>query len=647
MEDTVLEASMDPTPDLPTNIDPLTGEAILGELAKILASRAFRSAASQREFLRYTVQEAVAGRGHAIKEYMIGTEALGRDESFDPRLDPIVRTQARKLRERLAKYYASDGTEDPLIVEFPKGSYVPTFRVARSLVPVLPDAPVTEVSATLYRPRSKVAATVLAGVALVAAASLYLWQSSSPPRTALADNPSIAVMPFVNAGDSKDDEFLSDGLADELIDSLTQVPWLQVVARTSAFRFKGKATDAREIAQALKVRTMLEGRVRRSGTRLRVNVQLNNAADGAPLWSGSYDRDASDARAIQLEIAHTVTDVLAVRFSRKGEEDRPGASQPGAPPANPSAYQSYLKGRYFWNKLAAPSLKTAIQYFEQAIAEDPSFARAYTALADSYVMAPQVMGILPDEVVSKIRTAATKALQLDASLGEPHFDLAICAEYEFDWAAAEREFKKGLALSPGNAVGHLWYARFLAITGRKDQVLVQRRIAAELDPVSPYAVQAVGGYYSVTGSYDAAIEHFRHALALEPTFGLAHQGLGIAYLLKGMRADAITELQEANRMMPGTRRSALLGYAYGVAGQSAEARKILDDLLKSSQREPVSALSIAEVYIGLGDKDRAFEWLEKAVDQRDLDLTLQWDSLYDSLRSDPRYTRLLRRMKLA
>jgi tetratricopeptide (TPR) repeat protein len=193
----------------------------------------------------------------------------------------------------------------------------------------------------------------------------------------------------------------------------------------------------------------------------------------------------------------------------------------------------------------------------------------------------------------------------------------------------------------------LWYAKYLAIVGRKDEVLIHRRIAAELDPISPYAVQAVGGYLSVAGHYDEAIEQFLSALALDPNFGLAHQGLGVAYLLKGMPAQAIDELQKADRLMSGPRRRALLGYAYGVAGNTFAAHRILSEFLKQSTNEQFPALAVAQVYLGLGDKDHAFEWLEKAIDQRDLDVTLQWDSPYESLRSDPRFPALLRRMQLA
>jgi len=629
------------------------------QLEKILASHTFRGAEGQRAFLRYAVAEALAGRGDSLKEYTIGTEAFGRKESFDPRIDPIVRTQARKLRARLSKYFEGEGVEDPLRIEFPKGSYSPLFRSAAPAEMSTATAPVSERVAeeistpkAVLRPvtfklRWKIAAVSLAILGLVSSgsAALYiarpaLWHGE-PRRT----HPSIAVMPFVNVSDDKDDEFLSDGLTDELIDSLGQVAGLQVVARTSSFYFKGKSIGLREAGRQLKVGAVLEGSVLRSGKRLRVTVQLNNPQDGYRLWSGSYERESTDVAQIKREISQSITSALGVRFAGGGLESPEAPLHPGSP--SPAAYQDYLKGRYSWNKLNAESLKTAIHYFQQAIGEDPSFARAYTALADSYVMAPQVATARPSEVVSKINAAASKALELDPSLGEAHFDLAISAEYEYDWRTAEREFTKGLQLSPGSAVGHLWYAKFLAILGRKPEVMVQRKLAAELDPVSPYALQSIGGYLSVMGHYDEAIDQFQSVLALEPTFGLARQGLGVAYVLQGKPEKGIAELHAACHQMEGPRRKALLGYAYAISGRTVEARQILNDFLRKSRDGSVPALAIAQIYIGLGDDNHAFQWLEKAIDEKDLAVTLQWDSIYEPLRSDRRYLSLLRRMKLA
>lgn len=650
-------------------------QAIREELARILASRTFRSAQGQRKFLAYTVEKVIAKDASLIKEYVIGTEAFGRDPSFDPRLDSIVRTEARKLRARLDKYYETEGRDQRLRIGFRKGSYVPfLYEVAEpspeletetgqtsgisqhQTVEEIPangpvpgsDEPVEatvsdpRLSGRFRRPvRTAWVAGALATLALSVSALFFFYHSRSPGSVLAANDASIAVLPLVNLGDRKD-EFLSDGLTEEIIDSLRRVPGLQVVARTSVFRFKGKTPDLREVGQTLHARTVLVGSVLASANHLLVTVQLNGATNDYHLWSGSYDRDPANSRTIPLEIANAITNVLGVALKAHGRDGIPTAVSP-----NPGAHQAYLKGLYFWNRLSPDSLKTAIQYFKQAIAEDPSFARAYSALADCYVMGPQVATTPPLEVVPEIKAAASKALELQPSLGEPHFDLAVAAEYEFDWQTAEGEFKKGLELSPENAVGHLWYAKYLAIVNRRDEVLAHRQIAERLDPVSPYAIQAVGGYLSVTGHYPEAIAQFSSALALEPNFGLALQGLGVAYALDGKCENAVEELQLANKWMTGPRRLALLGWVYGRCGQPEAARRILSDFLEQSHLGRFPALAIAQVYIGLGDKDRAFEWIEKAIDQRDLDVTLLWDSPYQVLRSDPRFNVLLRRMKLA
>jgi TolB-like protein/Tfp pilus assembly protein PilF len=630
------------------------------QLERMLASRTFRTAEGQKAFLKYAVGEVLAGRAGQIKEYLIGVEAFGRGDLFDPRLDPIVRTQARKLRARLAKYYLTEGAQDPVRIEFRKGSYAPTFervgyppatvevtqRVDVADAETAEPPPSEDPAALQHGSKStwKIAAICIT-LALGVGFAFYLLRAK-PAEPALPATSSIAVLPFVNLNGDSANEFLSDGLTDDLIESLGQAPGLRVAGRTSSFRFKGKTLDVREIGQQLNVHAVLKGTVRVSGDHLRITAQLNNASDGHHLWSGSFERATSDAREIQRDISTEVAGVLGARLLHGGSDEK----APGTVNTSPThdAYQNYLQGLYHWNKLKVDELQMAIGYFEKAIAADPSFARAYTALADCYVMAPQVAAWPPTEIVPKIRAAAGKALALDSSLGEAHIDLAICAEYDFDWNKAGLEFKKGLDLSPDNAVAHLWYAKYLAIVGRRPDVLTQRKIAAELDPVSPYAVQAVGGYLSVMGRYDEAIAQFRNAITLEPNFGLSHQGLGVAYILRGRDfTEGIAELQTACKLMPGPRREALLGWAYASIGNTVEARRILNRFLGEASRPGFPALAVGLVYIGLGDKDRAFEWLGKAADQKDLDLTLKWDSFYEPLRSDTRYTMLLRRLKLS
>jgi TolB-like protein/Tfp pilus assembly protein PilF len=638
----------------------ISAEAVRSELERILGSRTFRSAQSQSRFLRYAVEETIAGRGHTVKEYVIGAEVFGRGESFDPRLDPIVRTEARKLRARLDKYYDAEArhpNEDSVRIQFRKGSYVPAFSRVSPSPPQPAGGAATQVVPWEARSigekilpadtpprRSWWFIAVPLAIFVLACAGFYLVRARSAVRLPPTGNFSIAVIPFVNLSDDNEDEFLSDGLTEELIDALRQVPGLQVVGWASSFRFKSKLVDVRQIGRELHVGTILVGSVRRSGDRLRITVQLDSTANNYHLWSGSYDRDSTDARTIQWEIAASVTDALGIGLARNEREL--SRTLPNSASPNPGAWKNYLKGLYVWHKLTVDSLQMATSFFEEAIAQDPSFARAYAALADCYVMAPQVATTPALEVIAKIKAAASKALQLDGNLGEAHIDLAVAAEYDYDWRTAEKEFERGLKLSPSDSVGHLWYAKYLALVGRVNEVITQRRIAAEVDPASPYAVQSIAGYLSVTGRYDEAIDQFQNALRLEPAFGLAHQGLGVAYVLKGMYPEAVAELQAASRLMTGPRRMALLGWGYGVMGKAPEARRILNDFIEQDRRGPFPALAIAQVYIGLGDKDRAFHWLDKAVEQRDLDLLLQYDSPYAPLRSDARFAGLLRRMKL-
>jgi TolB-like protein len=638
----------------------LAPEDIRRELQCILSSRMFRAAQGQRKFLAYVVEKTLAGSAHLLKEYVIATEALRRDASFDPRLDPIVRTEARKLRARLAKYYQTEGAGDPLRIELPKGSYIAVFHAvtrdsesepaAEVSSETPPLAPGLEAHSTAHTDaerqlsRGRVILTYSLGVLLAVssvAVAYRILRGRWTETTFANSDASIAVLPLTNLGDNSE-EFLSDGLTDELIDSLRQVPGLQVVARTSAFRFKAKTVDIRQIDQELRVRAVLVGSVSRSENRIRVVVQLNSAENGYHLWSGSYERDSANIETILPEIASAVSNALGVGLVPARRQNP--IQTPPSP--NREAHEDYLKGLYFRNQFNPDGLNRAIEFFKRAIAEDPSFAWAYAGLADCYAMGRPVAAARPLEMVPKIRATASKALELDATLGEPHFDLAVSAEYEFDWATAEEEFKKGLELSPGDVVGHLWYAQYLSLVGKKPDMLAQLTIAARLDPVSPWAVQSVGVYYSGVGRYGAAVEQFQSALALEPRFGLAHEGLGLNYLLENTCGNGLEELRLANKYMPGPRRLGHLGYGYAVCGHAPEARRILTAFL-NGPRQDVPAFVIAEIYLGLGDTNQAFPWFEKAVDERDLSVSLKWDPRFDSLRSDPRFDALLRRMKLS
>ena len=643
-------------------------EMIQEELERVVASKTFHTAEAQRRFLRFAVEHTLAGRSHEVKEYTVGSEVFGRGRTFDPRLDNIVRAEARKLRSRLVKYYENEGLHDPVRIEFPSRGYVPVFRGAEAVceapadavspAPSLTDPAIGSVppasqfsesnasAVTPLSPRLLRRAALLAGVLAVTGAVIYAARLEWSRRRPLPPATSIAVLPFRNLGDTKDESF-SDGLTDDLIDSLGRVQGLHVVARTSSFQFRSPALDVREIGEKLNVRTVLEGSVRMYGSRLRITAQLDDATNGYRVWSDSYERDFQDALFIQRDISQAIVAALGAEFAKGDGPKRLTFSPSKTVTVNPEAYQDYLRGLYFWNKQTSDSIGTAMRYFHQSIAKDPSYALPFTGLARCYVNIPAFDRTRGREVGPKIRELALKALSLDSSLAEPHIDLAYAAFLNYEWDVAEAEFKKGLELSPSDAVAHRWYAVYLANAGRLEEALRENEASQDLDLVSPYMLDGTARSLYRLRRYDEAIEQFKRTLALDPLHGHAHSGLGATYLQKRMYSEAIAELQEANKEMRNNPAAAAdLAYAYAVAGNRSEARRILHRLLDESAHGPYPAKPIAEVYVGLGEDDHAFEWLEKAVDGQDVNLYLKADPIYDSLRSDPRFAQLLHRARL-
>jgi len=621
---------------------PLDSEMIRDQLGKMLSSRTFQSPERQRKFLTYVVDEALAGRAHLLKEYSLGIEAFGKDESFDPRMDTIVRVEARKLRARIAKYYEEEGKEDPVRIEFIKGSYAPLFHKALSLPHAVEMPPEQSVSADIRAGThwKWIAAIV---VAILVVVSVYFFPFKRPGANTPINAASIAVLPFVNLGEESN-EFFSDGLTGELIDSLGRVPGLNVVGRTSVFQFKGTTLDLREIGRKLNVRTVLEGSVRQADGRVRITAELDDTSNGYRLWSQSYDRELKDILAIQREISAAITNSLGGAFVDPGSPTRLTTFTPGA--VNAEAYQDYLKGRYFWNRSTGGNVNTAIQYFEQAIAKDPNYALAYVGLAACYVALPRHGTATTRDLAPKIRAAATKALELDGTLGEAHLDLGQAFASEFNWQAAYSEFNRGLELSPGSAVGHRWYSTFLARLGRLEESQAEARKALELDPVSLIAADTLGQAVFRLRRYDEAIGQFERTLAMDPDYGLARLDLGLVYVQKGMYLRGLSEIQMARQLLGNDlRATAQLGYAYAISGQEAAARKLLNDFLDQSKHEHIRSVFVADIYVGLGDKDAALRWLQKSIDEGDSP-PLKEDPIYDPLRADPRFSKLVAQMKL-
>lgn len=461
----------------------------------------------------------------------------------------------------------------------------------------------------------------------------------------LGQQPSIAVLPFLNLGGDPDNEYFSDGLAEEIINALTKIPGLRVASRTSAFAFRGMPLDVRTIAEKLQVNTVLEGSVRRSNGRLRISVQLTSAADGYYLWSERYDREMKDIFAVQDEISRTIADTLKVKLV-----DRSSRRLVISQTRNLKAYDLYLRGRYYWNKRTPEGLNKAIEDFQAAVKEDPAYALAYAGLADSYILLAFHDRFAPRQVWPKAKEAALKALEMDDTLGAAHASLGnILAVYDWDWKGAQRKFQRAMELNPGYATAHHWYAiNCLDPVGRLDEALEEIQRALALDPLSLIIRTCLAGILHDRRQHQAAIEEYRKTLELEPRFHFAYWNLARAYLATGQLEEALEAFQKAGEL--GFNQALVLaGIArcQAVRGRREKAQRAMGELRVLSRQGYVPAVMWATCYIGLGDLDQAFAWLEKAYEERSVWLIwLKVSPTFDPLRQDPRYHRLLRKMGL-
>ena len=454
---------------------------------------------------------------------------------------------------------------------------------------------------------------------------------------------SIAVLPFANETGDSNAEYLSDGIPESLINSLSQLAGVKVIARSSAFKYKGTDADLQDVAKALGVEAILTGRVTQRGENLSISVELIHASDKTQMWGEHYDRKMSDVLAIQREITSEIVEKLKLKVS--GEDQRAAKHYT----ESNEAYQLYLLGRFYWNKRTAEALQKSIEYFNQAINKDPHFALAYAGLADSYVVPANRLS--PREAMPKAKAAAIRALELDETLAEAHVSLGrVLAAYDWDWDGAEKEYKRAIELNPRYGTAHQWYGGYLAVMGRSDEALAERKLAQELEPLSLTINFELGLAFYHARSYDQAIEQLQKTLELDQHFPAALNYLPAAYEQKGLYSQAIAEFKKSIPLIAAsesTLSKAGLGHVYGVTGRKSEARAVLTELKQTSEKEYLPATSIALVYAGLGEKEQAFVWLEKAYEQRAFHL--QWIKLeprWDSLRSDRRFADLVRRIGL-
>ncbi len=462
------------------------------------------------------------------------------------------------------------------------------------------------------------------------------------PVQAEDSRPSVAVLPLVNLSPDRENEYFSDGMTEELITALGKVEGLRVAARTSAFAFKGAEADVREIGAKLNVGTVLEGSVRRSGRRLRLTAQLVSTKDGFHLWSEEYDRELADVFAVQDDLARAIVGALRVTLQRPAGETLVKAGT-----SDLEAHDLYLQGRFHWNRRTYEAMPEAVRYFERAIARDSAYGDAHAGLAEAYVLLP-IYGASPAAYAyPRARVAALRALALDSTLGNAHAALSVVREmYEYDWAGAERELRRAIAIDPNYATGHQWYAEYLSAVGRDAEARREAERAVALDPLSSI-VRVDQALTLARGRHlGEAITVLQRVVETNPDFVAARNQLGWVYLGAGRLKEAVAELETAVRMSNGRSGTGRLAYAYGQTGRTDSALALTRVLRERYRRESVFPYAVAIGYAGLGDRERALEWLERAVEEHDpnVALYLRIDPLLDSLRSEPRFQRLLRRV---
>ena len=453
---------------------------------------------------------------------------------------------------------------------------------------------------------------------------------------------SLAVLPLENLSGDPEQEYFAEGMTEALITSLAKIGPLRVVSRTTVMRYKGVHRPLPEIARELGVDAVVEGTVQRSGKRLRISAQLLHAPTDTHLWAESYDRDLRDVLALQSELARAIANEIQVKLTpldhaRFGE----------AHPINPEAYEAYLKGRYHWNRRSGEGFGKAVQYFQQAIAKDPTYAVAYAGLADCLSLLGAWGVVAPDDGCGKAKGLALQALEMDPSLAEAHASLAWASMWhDHDFLAAEREFERSLELNPRYAIAHGWFGFYLAMMGRYEEAYTEITRALRLDPHSSALHYAFGVLYWSGRRYDQAIEQYEKALDLEPANAMAHGFLGIAYLCKSLHELAIGAARKSVQFSQGASSFvALVGETHAAAGYSDDAHKVLEQLQEVSKHGYVTPYLVARIYTALGSKDEAFRWLEIGYQGREaLMVFLKIDPRLDALRSDPRFRDLLRRM---
>jgi adenylate cyclase len=627
------------------------------QLDRILASAVFLNARRPSQFLRFIVESTLSGQGATIKEYVIGVEVFERPPDYDPKEDPVVRIEAGRLRKKLAEYYGGAGASDPVIIELPKGGYIPVFQPQShsgqrqlGLGHMAQPEPATEnthsdpagvyVSGHVQQGHVKhgqASRSMITAVVLLAAVTLaFIYYIHLRSRNTPA---SIAVLPFLDLREKHGEQYLSDGIAEELTTGLAQFGGLRVVAATSAFQFRGKSEDVRKIGQALGAEALLEGSISQSNNGLRVNAQLIDTRNGYHLWSKAYDVQPDDMLASEQDIV--LETARSLRLAANGTHPLKRDTE------NAEAHDLYLRGRYLWHTRQLPDMLESIQLFERAIKDDPNYALAYAGLGDTYTVMAINTQMTPAEAIPRAKAALQRALELDPTLARVHATWGLLkSQCEWDWRGAEQEFRKAIELDPNYAPAYHWAALDYMELGQFELADAEFRKAQVLDPMSPMITEGRSENFKDARRYDDAI----NIVLNMPDKKVGWLILAQAYTFKGMYQEALGVPGIGNA----TDMNGLIIKAVALArsGNRAEGLRILEDLEHNQQNPgasndyiPPGVLGFA--YAWVGEKERAFAWLEKAYRVHDPALAnLKVDPAFDSLRDDPRYADLLEKIGL-
>jgi TolB-like protein len=586
-------------------------QAVRRELDRVLGSEGFARNERLSRFLRFVVERRLEGRDPELKESVIAVEIFGRSPDYNPRRDPIVRTEATRLRARLSQYYVSEGKDDPLVIELPKGGYSPSFQqaVPAATIPSISPAP----PAVRKTPHHRLGFAIAGGCFAFGLLAAILWtQRRQAPIP-------IAVLPLTNLSQQQSNDYFTDGLTDEIIRNLSIIDGLAVRSQTSSFEFKGKPRNVREAGKQLNADYILEGSVLRAGQQLRINAQLVRVRDDFPLWSGKYDRDLTDVFAIQDEISRGIVNSLRLKLGRGRRRYETSAE----------AYDLYLRGRAFEVRPALGGMSQAVPSFEETIANDPSFAPAYAGLAVAYAALSGFDIFQPAEradQLSKMRAAAHRAIQLDPLLAEAHEALGIVYARDAQWQQSEKSFRRAIELDPSSSSIRYTFANGLLLPlNRMAEALIQVQLAAKSDPLSAQIQHALAGELFINGRFGEAVAHCKQP-CIEALFESGKAAEAIPILEDRFKAD----LSKPPRQ---------LGRAYALAGRREDAERIA-----RVQWRPIEQ---AAIFVALGDKNRAIDALERAISLGPV--RLGRDLTYPEfapLRGDPRVKALRKRVGL-